>query len=79
MSTSPFSNLSTEELQGKLKSLKTANVIFIAMLIVMALLGVAITMMRGFGVFTLMPVFFLPMAVINAGNIKKIQAELASR
>lgn len=75
----PLSELSQEELLKKEKTLKAASTVLGGMLVVLAAASVYLTYLQGFSVFTALPVAFLPMFIINLGNLKKIQAEITSR
>jgi hypothetical protein len=79
MSQNPFAQLSTEELNKKAQTLKKANIVLSVFLIIMALAAVANTVLGGFSVFSVLPICFLPMVLVNFGNLKKIQTELATR
>ncbi len=75
----PLSELNQEELLKKEKTLKAASTVLGGMLAILAAASAYLTYLQGFSVFTVLPVAFLPMFIINLGNLKKIQAEIASR
>ncbi len=75
----PLSELSQEELLKKEKTLKAASTVLRGMLVVLAAASVYLTYLQGFSVFSVLPVTFLPIFIVNVGNLKKIQAEIASR
>jgi hypothetical protein len=75
----PLSELSKEELLKKEKNLKGASAVLGGMLVVLAAASAYLSYLQGFSVFTVLPVAFLPMFIINLGNLKKIQTEIASR
>ncbi|WP_379969364.1 hypothetical protein [Epilithonimonas sp. UC225_85] len=74
-----LSHLSNEQLA---KSYNTAKGIFIGFIIVFILLigtAVFITLTKGFGVFTILPVVFISILVANVTNFNKLKAEMRSR
>lgn len=75
----PLSELNQEELLKKEKTLKAASTVLGGMLVLLAAASAYLTYLQGFSVFTVLPVAFLPMFIINLGNLKKIQTEIASR
>ena len=75
----PLSELSQEDLLKKEKNLKAAGTVLGGMLLVLVAASVYLSYLQEFSVFTVLPVAFLPMFIINLGNLKKIQAEIASR
>ena len=74
-----FSTLTVEELNKKLATIQKLTIMLGVILVLMAISGVFITMKRGFYVFTVLPVSFLPILIANVTNAKKIKAEIASR
>ncbi len=75
----PLSELSQEELLKKEKTLKAASTVLGGMLVVLAAASVYLTYLQGFTVFSVLPVAFLPIFIVNIGNLKKIKAEISSR
>lgn len=75
----PLSELSQEELLKKEKTSKAANAALGGLLIVLVASTVYLTYLQGFSVFTVLPVAFLPLFILNVSNLRKIQAEIASR
>jgi len=75
----PLSEVSQQELLNKAKALKAAITVLGGMLVILAAASVYLTYLQGFSVFSVLPVAFLPMLIINLSNLKKIQAEIASR
>ncbi len=74
-----LSHLSNEEL---VKSFNTAKGIFIGFIVVFILLiftAVFITIIKGFGIFTILPVVFISILVGNVTNYNKIKEEMKSR
>jgi len=74
-----FSHLSNEELT---KSYKTAKGIFIGFIVIFILLiatGIFITLTKGFGVFTILPVVFVSILFSNMTNFNKIKSEMKNR
>ena len=75
----PLSELNQEELLKKEKTLKAASTVLGGMLVVLAAASGYLTYLQGFSVFSVLPVAFLPIFIFNVTNLKKIQAEIASR
>ncbi len=74
-----YTQMTLEELKKKEKSTQTATYALIGIMIVQCLTGVYLTYVQGFSVFTIMPVVFIPIAVMSFGSLKKIREEIASR
>jgi len=74
-----LSKMSLEELQKQEKSLKIATPILAVLLSVMFVSGIFLTSRQGFSAFSVLPVAFLPLLIVNATNLKKVKAEIASR
>lgn len=74
-----LSHLSNEEL---VKSYKTAKGIYIGFIVVFILLiatAIFITIKKSFGVFTMMPLVFIPILIANIFNYGKIKEEMKNR
>ncbi len=74
-----LTKMSLDELKSKEKTLKSSMAILGGMIIVLLITGVFLTIKQGFGVFTVLPIVFLPIFTMNIGNLKKIQSEIALR
>lgn len=74
-----LSHLSNEVL---IKSYKTSKAIYIGFIIVFILMivgAIVITVKKGFGIFTMMPIIFSPVFIANIFNYGKIKEEMKSR
>ena len=74
-----FSNLSLDQLKSREKMLKKSISLIIAAVIVMTIAGIFLTFKQGFSVFTILPLIFFSIILINNTNLKKLRAEIASR
>lgn len=79
MKENPYAKMTLDELNAKAKSLKSMTSIFSSLLLVMTFAGVFLSIRQGFSVFSVLPVTFLPLFIININNIKKIKEEIKSR
>ncbi|HLP64886.1 redox-active disulfide protein 2 [Flavobacterium sp.] len=74
-----YSQLTIEELTKKEKTAKTATVMLAVVIVLQFLVGLFLTFKQGFNVFTILPVTFLPILIVNYSIIKKIREEINSR
>lgn len=74
-----LSHLSNEELIKSFKTAKAIYIGFIAVFIILIFVAVFITVKKGFGVFTMMPLVFMPIFIANIFNYGKIKEEMKSR
>jgi len=74
-----LSNLSLDELKTKEKSLKTAAGMLSGMMVVMLAVGIYMFFQKGFSVFSVLPVAFLPLVGGLFAKIKEVRSEMASR
>jgi Na+-transporting methylmalonyl-CoA/oxaloacetate decarboxylase beta subunit len=74
-----LSELSLDELEKKLKTLKIANSFFIVSIVLQFFSGIYLTINKGFSPFLVLPVAFLPLLIININSIKNIKAEIVKR
>ena len=74
-----LTKLTLDELKIREKMLKTAVSLITASIIVMIIAGIFITYKQGFSVFTVMPIIFISIVLINAAKLKKVRAEIAAR
>lgn len=74
-----YSQYSTEQLLKREKTAKIATGALFGVILVQLAAGIYLTVQKGFGVFTILPVCFLPILIINYSSIKKIRDEINSR
>ncbi len=74
-----LSNLSLDELKTKEKSLMTAAGMLSGMMVVMLAVGIYMFFQKGFSVFSVLPVAFLPLVGGLFAKIKEVRSEMASR
>lgn len=74
-----YSQLTTEELIKKEKTAKTATIMLAVVIGLQFLVGLFLTYKQGFSVFTILPITFLPILIVNYSTIKKIREEINSR
>lgn len=79
MKPQPISEMSTENLKKNYKAMKLVMGILSGMFIVMVVSGVYITLTKGFGTISILPLVFLPIFISNITNLKKIKTELITR
>jgi hypothetical protein len=79
MQKQPYANLTLDELKSREKMLKTAVSLITASILVMTIAGAFITYKQGFSVFTVLPIVFISIVLINLANLKKVRAEIAAR
>ncbi len=79
MQQNPLAALTKEQLISRAKMAKF-TVIFMGVCVLMMLgSGVYITIQRGFSIFLLIPIAFMPLMLLNVTNYKRIKKELSSR
>jgi hypothetical protein len=71
--------MSTEELNRNLKLMRVAIAVISASIGVMIVSAVVSYQQKGFSVFTVFPLLFLPILTMNIANMRKIKTELRSR
>ncbi len=71
--------MTTEELNKNLKLMRVAIAVISASIGVMIVSSVVSYSKKGFSVFTILPLMFVPILTMNIANMKKIKAELESR
>lgn len=79
MKQKPLSEFTTEELVKNEKGLKVAVIVLGACVAIMFLTGGYLFTQKGFSFSTAMPIFFLPLWILNYRNWKKLKEELAKR
>ncbi len=71
--------MTTEELNRNLKLMRVAIAVISASIGVMIVSAVVSYQQKGFSVFTVLPLMFIPILTMNISNMKKIKTELESR
>ncbi len=79
MAQKQISEMTTEELNKNLKLMRVAIAVISASIGVMIVSSVVSYSKKGFSVFTVLPLMFVPILTMNIANMKKIKAELESR
>ena len=80
MTQKDLDQLSVEELNSKLKALKTATSIFVSVLAVLiGVTGYAIISKGDITPITVVPIVLAPLAVMNIKKIKMMQSEISKR
>ncbi len=74
-----FSDLSTEELLKRQKTIKPLTILLIGTLILLFVLSLFITIKKGFTALLVVPIALSPIAILNLNNLKNIQKEINSR
>ena len=70
-----FSDLSTEDLLKRQKTIKPLTILLIGTLV----LSLFITIKKGFTAVLVVPIALSPIAILNLNNLKNIQKEINSR
>ncbi len=79
MKAKELSDFSKQELQAEIKKRRFFFGVFIGMLITMFCTGIYLTVKQGFGVFTILPVAFLPLLMLIRKSALDAKKELESR
>jgi len=74
-----LSTLTVEQLTKRAKTTKLATGLLLGIIILQLAIGAYLTFDKGFNVFTVIPLAFLPMVIVNYANLKKINEEIAKR
>ncbi|WP_278554832.1 redox-active disulfide protein 2 [Elizabethkingia bruuniana] len=74
-----FSDLSTEDLLKRQKTIKPLTILFIGTLVVLLVLSIFISIKKGFTALLVVPFTLSPIAILNLNNLKSIQKEINSR
>ncbi|CAI9687649.1 MULTISPECIES: hypothetical protein [Elizabethkingia] len=74
-----FSDLSTEDLLKRQKTIKPLTIILIGTLVILLVLSIFITIKKGFTALLVVPFALSPIAILNLNNLKSIQKEINSR
>ena len=79
MAQKQISEMTTEELNKNLKLMRIAIAVISASIGVMIVSAIVSYSKKGFSVFTVLPLMFVPILTMNIANMKKIKTELESR
>ena len=79
MKSQPISEMSTKDLRKNYKTIRILTMVLSGLFVVMAFSSVYITINKGFGASSILPLVFLPSFIINITNLKKIKSELLAR
>lgn len=74
-----YSQQSLDELIKREKTARIATITLGVLVFFQLVVGLFLTFKNGFGVFTILPITFLPILMINVASLKKIKAEIKSR
>ncbi len=74
-----LSELTTEQLYKRLKTAKTVTTLLAGLIFLQFAIGIYLTTQQGFNVFTIVPLAFLPILIVNFSTIKTIKDEIAKR
>ncbi len=79
MQETDLSKLTIEELLKQEKTAKIVSAFLLGTIIIQFTVGVFLTFKQGFNVFTILPIAFVPILIVNKTNLKKIRTEIDSR
>ncbi len=79
MKSQPIAEMSTEVLKKNYKAMKLVIIILSVFLLIMVGSSVYVTLTKGFGAVSILPIAFLPLFILNIVNRKKIKTELIAR
>ncbi|MDV2446223.1 redox-active disulfide protein 2 [Elizabethkingia anophelis] len=79
MKSENFSDLSTEDLLKRQKTIKPLTILLIGTLVILLVLSIFITIKKGFTALLVVPFALSPIAILNLNNLKSIQKEINSR
>lgn len=71
--------MTEEELKKNMKMMTIAVVVIVTSIIIMSVSAIYSFTKKGYTVTVILPFAFMPIAIINLMNLKKIKAELVSR
>jgi hypothetical protein len=75
----PLTELSTEELNKKAKTLKIATIFMSFSMLIMLICGIIVSMKKGFSALTVTPLGFAPLLIIFSSQLKQVNNELKKR
>jgi hypothetical protein len=79
MKSQPISEMSTESLKKNYKVMRFVTGILLSIVIIITGSAAYVTVTKGVGVVSILPIIFVPMFVNNIVNLKKAKAELIAR
>lgn len=79
MKPQPLTELSTEELKKKAKTLKLATIYIAISVVGMLVCGIIVSMKKGFSALTVTPLGFAPLLIIFSSQLKQVNNELKKR
>ena len=79
MAQKQLSEMTEDELKKNIRMMTIAVTVIIVSIIIMFISAIYTYTRKGFSVTAVLPFAFMPIAIINLVNLKKIKAELASR
>jgi hypothetical protein len=79
MAQKQLSEMTDEELKKNMRLMTIAVTVIIVSIIIMFISAVYSYLKKGFGITAVLPFAFMPIAIINLMNLKKIKQELTSR
>ncbi len=79
MAQKQLSEMTEEELKKNVRMMTISVSVIVASIAIMVISAIFSYAKKGFTVTAILPFAFLPIAIINFMNLKKIKAELASR
>ncbi|RKE79670.1 hypothetical protein [Epilithonimonas arachidiradicis] len=74
-----LTELSNEELQRSFKQARMVLKIFFSIFILLLVTCLYITVTKGFGVFTILPLTFIPLIIANIFSYGKVKEEMKNR
>ena len=74
-----LSEMSLAELKSQEKQQTTIVSAFVGLILIMVVAGGVLTYLKGFTVFTVLPIAFLPLVLVFFKLVKKTKAEINSR
>lgn len=79
MAQKQLSEMSLEELKAKEKMLKNATTVLAVCIAMLFVVGIFLTIVKGFNTFTVIPFAFLAIIAPSISGLKSIRAEIKSR
>lgn len=79
MKEEPLVSLTLDELKKREKMLKMSISLMLASVIVLTIAGAFLFYKHGFSGFTVLPIIFFSIVIINNVNLKKVSAEIERR
>jgi hypothetical protein len=79
MAQKKFTEMSLEELKEKEKTYKNTITALSSIVTMLFIIGIALTIRKGFNSFTVLPVAFLGIVVASQNSLKSVRAEIKSR